>query len=164
MSDEKPNPNDSIVSPFYPLILYKDGSQFVWDGRATDSKTVETAEEHEAALSQGWVEGKDYPNAGKSVSNLLDMSAGKIADLLPTWRGSDCGSARDRIVSLIDQKQAELAARIAELTAFAAQLQTVRNSFDAAPAPISCRSDLTCCVPPSESSFVPVELLKLSRP
>jgi hypothetical protein len=111
MSDEKPNPNDSIVSPFYPLILYKDGSQFVWDGRATDSKAVESAEEHEAALSQGWVEGKDYPNAGKSVSNLLDMSAGKIADLLPTYdldqleayRADEvAGKSRKSVLALID--------------------------------------------------------------
>ena len=94
----------------------------------------------------------------------LGIGCEQIADLLPAWRGSDCGSARDRIVSLIDEKQAELAARIAELSAFATQLQTVRNSFDLTPAPISCRADLTCCVPASDSGFVPVELLKLSRP
>jgi DNA-binding transcriptional MerR regulator len=93
----------------------------------------------------------------------LGITCEQIADLLPAWRGSDCGSARDRIVSLLDEKQTEIAARIAELSAFAAQLQNVRESFDAAPAPVSCRSDLTCCVPPSESAFVPVELLKLSR-
>jgi DNA-binding transcriptional MerR regulator len=94
----------------------------------------------------------------------LGIGCDQIAELLPAWRGSDCRSARDRIVSLIDEKQAEIAARIAELGAFAAQLQKVRESFDAVPAPIACRTDLTCCVPPSESGFVPLELLKLSRP
>jgi len=94
----------------------------------------------------------------------LGIGCDQIAELLPAWRGSDCGSARDRIVSLIDEKRAEIAARIEELSAFAAQLQNVRESFDAVPAPVSCRADLTCCVPPSESAFVPVELLKLSRP
>ena len=93
----------------------------------------------------------------------LGIGCEQIAELLPAWRGSDCVSARDRIVSLIDEKQTEIAARIEELRVFAAQLQNVRDSFDAVPAPVSCRPDLTCCVPPGESAFVPVELLKLSR-
>ena len=93
----------------------------------------------------------------------LGIGCEQIAELLPAWRGSDCGSARERIVSLIDQKRVEIAARIQELGAFAAQLQKVRESFDRAPAPVSCRTDLTCCVPPSESAFVPVEVLKPSR-
>src|SRR5689334_22738624 len=86
----------------------------------------------------------------------LGIACEQIAELLPAWGGSDCVSARDRIVSLIDAKQAELAARIQELAAFAAQLQTVRASFEATPAPSSCRTDLNCCVPPSESAFVPL--------
>jgi DNA-binding transcriptional MerR regulator len=94
----------------------------------------------------------------------LGIGCEQIAELLPAWRGSDCGSARDRIARLIDEKQAEIAARIAELSAFTAQLQTVRESLDAEPAPVSCRSDLSCCVPPTANDFVPVELLKLSRP
>ena len=94
----------------------------------------------------------------------LDLGCEQIAELLPAWHGSDCGSARDRIVSLIDEKRAEIAARIEELSAFARQLKNVRESFDAAPAPIACRADLSCCVPETASSLVPVELLKLSRP
>jgi DNA-binding transcriptional MerR regulator len=93
----------------------------------------------------------------------LGIACEQIAELLPAWGGSDCGSARERIVNLIDQKRVEIAARIEELRAFAAQLQNVRESFDAKPAPVSCRTDLTCCVPPSEGTFVPAELLKLSR-
>jgi DNA-binding transcriptional MerR regulator len=93
----------------------------------------------------------------------LGIGCDQIAELLPAWRGSDCVSARDRIVPLIDAKQAEIAARIAELSAFSAQLEDVRKSFDAEPAPVSCRTDLTCCVPPSSNGFVPVELLKVSR-
>lgn len=93
----------------------------------------------------------------------LGIGCEQIAELLPAWGGSDCGSARERIVNLIDQKRVEIAARIEELGAFAAQLQSVRESFDAKPAPVSCRTDLTCCVPPSEGTFVPLEVLKLSR-
>ena len=66
-------------------------------------------------------------------------------------------------MSLIDEKQAEIAARIEELSAFAQRLQHVRDSFDAAPAPAACRTDLNCCVPASGEGFVPVELLKPSR-
>ena len=94
----------------------------------------------------------------------LGIGCDQIAELLPAWGGSDCVSARDRIVSLIDAKQAEIAARIEELNAFATQLHNVRESFDTVPAPVTCRSDLTCCVPPSDGAFVPVELLKRSRP
>jgi DNA-binding transcriptional MerR regulator len=93
----------------------------------------------------------------------LGIGCEQIAELLPAWRGSDCVSARDRIVSLLDDKQAEIAARIEELRAFAAQLRNVRESFDLVPAPVSCRTDLTCCVPPGDGAFVPVELLKVSR-
>jgi DNA-binding transcriptional MerR regulator len=113
---------------------------------------------------------RDYDD--ESATQLLFVSRARglgigceqIAELLPAWRGSSCGSARDRIVSLIDEKQAQIAARVEELNAFATRLQKVRESFDAAPAPVSCRADLTCCVPPGEGAFVPVELLKLSRP
>ena len=90
----------------------------------------------------------------------LGISCEQIAELLPAWRGTDCASARDRVVSLIDEKQA---ARIEELSAFAQRLQRVRDSFDAAPAPAACRTDLNCCVPASGEGFVPVELLKPSR-
>ena len=98
-----------------------------------------------------------------SRAHGLGIGCEQIAELLPAWGGSDCGSARDRIVGLIDAKQAEIAARIQELRAFSAQLQTVRESLDAAPVPASCRTDLSCCVPSTGSDFVPVELLRPSR-
>lgn len=109
--DEILNPNDAIRSPFYPLVLYRDGSQFVWDGRATDSMTVGNADEHEEARSAGWVEGADYPNAGKAQPNLLDLSAGKIADLLPTFNLEQleayredeiAGKSRKGVLALLD--------------------------------------------------------------
>jgi DNA-binding transcriptional MerR regulator len=93
----------------------------------------------------------------------LGISCEQIAELLPAWRGTDCVSARDRVVSLIDEKQTEIAARIAELAAFAERLQHVRDSFDAGPPPAACRTDLSCCVPAGAEPFVAVELLKPSR-
>jgi DNA-binding transcriptional MerR regulator len=85
----------------------------------------------------------------------LGIGCDQIAELLPAWHGSDCVSARDRIVSFIHEKQAEIAARVEELSAFAAQLQHVRESFDAVPAPVSpaaCRPAKTPSSPWSSSN------------
>jgi DNA-binding transcriptional MerR regulator len=93
----------------------------------------------------------------------LGIGCEQIAELLPAWHGTNCVSTRDRIVSLIDEKRAEISARIAELAGFAQKLQEVRDSFEAAPAPASCRTDLSCCVPSTAGAFVPVELLNPLR-
>jgi DNA-binding transcriptional MerR regulator len=93
----------------------------------------------------------------------LGISCDQIAELLPAWRGTNCDSARDRIVSLIDEKRTEISARIAELAGFAEKLKEVRDSFDSEPAPTSCRTDLSCCVPATAGAFVPVELLNPLR-
>lgn len=89
----------------------------------------------------------------------LGMSCDQIAELLPAWHGTNCVSARDRIVSLIDEKRAEISARVAELSGFAQKLKEVRDSLDAVPAPAACRTDLSCCVPATAGVFVPVEML-----
>src|SRR5262245_64006744 len=60
-----------------------------------------------------------------SRARALGISCEQLAELLPEWGGSDCNSARERIVTLIDQKRVEIAARMQELAAFAAQLQTI---------------------------------------
>ena len=39
----------------YPMLLYRDGVEFVWDGRPVDSFLVNDADEESAALSHGWV-------------------------------------------------------------------------------------------------------------
>lgn len=93
----------------------------------------------------------------------LGISCERIAELLPAWQGTNCVSARDRIVSLIDEKRGEIAAHIAELAGFDEQLQKVRESFEAVPAPAACRTDLSCCVPATAGAFVPVELLNPVR-
>lgn len=93
----------------------------------------------------------------------LGIGLEQIAELLPAWRGTDCASARDRIVSLIDEKRAEISVRIAELSGFSQKLKEVRDSFDAAPAPTACRTDLSCCVPATAGAVLPAELLNPSR-
>ena len=109
---------------------------------------------------------RDYDDASAthllfvSRARRLGLSCEQIAELLPAWGGTDCTSAHDRVVRLIDDKRAEIAARIEELAAFAAQLDGVRASLEASPPPADCRTDLSCCVPANESAFVPVELLR----
>lgn len=39
----------------YPLFLYREGSEFVWDGRSVDSLIVNDSDEESAALNEGWV-------------------------------------------------------------------------------------------------------------
>jgi DNA-binding transcriptional MerR regulator len=77
----------------------------------------------------------------------LGITCEQIAELLPVWGGANCRSAHERVSHLIDEKQAEIAARIQELTELASQLDGVRESLQASSPPVACRTDLTCCVP-----------------
>lgn len=90
----------------------------------------------------------------------MGLSCEQVADLLPVWGGADCASARDRVQTLIDAKQAEISDRIAELQEFAAQLDEVRTELESSPAPTACRTDLSCCVPDGGGP-VPIELTPL---
>jgi DNA-binding transcriptional MerR regulator len=89
----------------------------------------------------------------------MGLSCDQVTALLPVWAGSNCGAAHDQVAGLIDHKQAEIAARMAELEEFSAQLAAVRAALDAAPPPHACRSDLTCCVPERVGEPVSVELV-----
>lgn len=106
--EDLPNPNDAIVSPFYPLCLYKDGSQFEWDGRATDTLTVDDSEAHDAALAKGWLEAADY---GKSEPSSADRNAADIIASLPELAlealeklkaDETAGKARKGVLTAID--------------------------------------------------------------
>lgn len=44
----------------YPLTLYREGGQFIWDGRPTDARTVNDEDEHLAAIDEGWRETAAY--------------------------------------------------------------------------------------------------------
>jgi DNA-binding transcriptional MerR regulator len=91
-------------------------------------------------------------------SRGLGLTCDQVAQLLPVWGGVDCSSAHARVSHLIDDKQAEISARIAELTAFAAQLDEAKAALEASPPPRECCDDLTCCVPSSAVGSVPVDL------
>lgn len=92
----------------------------------------------------------------------LGLTCEQIEGLLPIWGGTDCTSAHDEVVRLIDDKKVEIAARIQELTTFAEQLDSVRTTLESSPPPHACRTDLTCCVPSGHDGFVPLEGLTAS--
>lgn len=68
----------------YPLALYREGDSrnaFKWDGRMTEMVAVDSAEEHEIALSEGWREAAEY--LAPSPLSLLDATAKEISAVLP---------------------------------------------------------------------------------
>ena len=86
----------------------------------------------------------------------MGLSCEQITTLIPVWAGTNCGAAHDRVATLIEEKQAEIAERIRELEQFDTQLDAVRAELESESPPQSCRADLTCCVP--ESAGVPVAI------
>jgi len=94
-----------------------------------------------------------------SRSRRMGLSCEQIAELLPTWDGTNCAGAQERVMRLIDDKQAEIATRIKELRAFARQLDDVRISLEQTAPPPACRTDLSCCVPETAGPGpMPIEL------
>lgn len=91
-------------------------------------------------------------------SRRLGLTCEQVAELLPVWAGVDCVSAHARVSRLIDDKQKEIAARMAELTAYAAQLEEAKASLEATPPPQVCCDDLTCCVPTGDVQSVPIRI------
>ena len=88
----------------------------------------------------------------------MGLSCEQITSLVPIWAGTNCGAAHERVGQLIEDKQAEIVDRIAELEQFSAQLDAVRTALDAESPPEACRSDLSCCVPESLGRPVAIEL------
>ena len=74
----------------------------------------------------------------------MGLSCDQVTSLLPVWSTSTCGATQERVLRLVEDKQAEIADRIAELQQFAAQLDDVRARLQAeAPPPgLSCRPQL----------------------
>ena len=92
----------------------------------------------------------------------LGLTCEQIVVLLPIWGGTDCSSTHGEVARLIDDKKIEIAARINELAAFAAQLDSVRLVLESSPPPHACRTDLTCCIPSGSDSFFPLQGLTAS--
>jgi DNA-binding transcriptional MerR regulator len=109
-----------------------------------------------------------YRDYGEDAANRLlfiararrmGLSCEQIVDLLPIWDGANCSAAHERVTLLIDEKRAEINARIRELKAFASQLDTARAVLESTPPPDACRTDLSCCMPESGDAAVVLELI-----
>ena len=61
----------------------------------------------------------------------MGLSCEQITALIPVWAGTNCGAAHDRVALLVEEKQAEIADRVAELEQFSAQLDAVRATLEA---------------------------------
>ena len=86
----------------------------------------------------------------------LGLSCDQITELLPIWDGTNCAAAGERVGRLINEKQAEIASRVADLQALATQLDQVRAVLLASTPPEACRTDLSCCVPSNQSDLIPI--------
>jgi hypothetical protein len=108
------NPNEDWIAAdnVYPMMLYRAGDAFEWDGRKTDSLVVADSKEHATALATGWVEGADYakakPDDEKSLleKTAKDIEAG-LGDMtledLETLKAQETeGKARKGVLAMID--------------------------------------------------------------
>ncbi len=113
--------SEELTGPEFPKTLYRDGSEFVWDGRPTDTFTVESAEEQEIAEGEGWQEAADYAATGTPAEpTLLDKSAKdiepelaalSIAELEKLKDDETAGKSRRGVLALIEAAlEAKLAA------------------------------------------------------
>lgn len=100
-----------MTDNFYPLALYRDGSEFDWDGRQTDRLTVADKDAHSQAIADGWAEAGDYLASSKSEKSLLDSNAKEIAEALPALSLEEleklkaeetAGKTRKGVLSLIE--------------------------------------------------------------
>jgi DNA-binding transcriptional MerR regulator len=88
----------------------------------------------------------------------LGLSCEQVTTLIPIWAGTNCGAAHERVGQLVEEKQAEVTERIAELQQFFGQLEAVRAALDAEPPLKECRRDVTCCVPDTSRGPLVIEL------
>jgi DNA-binding transcriptional MerR regulator len=91
-----------------------------------------------------------------SRARRMGLSCEQVTSLLSVWADTTCGATQERVIRLIEEKQAAIADRIAELQQFSAQLDDARARLEAEAPPPACRPDLSCCVP--ESTGVPVSI------
>lgn len=110
MEQEFPNPNDAIVSPFYPLHLYKAGTEFVWDGKSTDTLIVDDLDAEEVAALDGWQRAEAYLS-GEDSPDILDRPAKEIEPALAALTleelealksGEVAGKTRKNVIAMID--------------------------------------------------------------
>ena len=92
-----------------------------------------------------------------SRSWRMGLSCEQIIELLPIW--DDQLRRRGGTSPPVDRRQAARdRARIAELEDFSSQLEIVEAALQASAPPAACRTDLSCCVPETNTAPMLVEL------
>jgi MerR family copper efflux transcriptional regulator len=77
----------------------------------------------------------------------LGLSLDQLGELLGVWDGTNCAATQERLLRLLDEKQAQVTTDIAELRRFSARLRDVQDQLTAVPAPDTCSPELDCCAP-----------------
>lgn len=79
-----------------------------------------------------------------------------IADLAEAWDTNECAPIKHRLRAVVDAKLTETGARIAELTALAAELRSTVAILEAAPLDGPCDDTCGCVRRPTTSVTVPL--------
>jgi DNA-binding transcriptional MerR regulator len=77
----------------------------------------------------------------------LGLSLEQVGELLGVWNGENCAATQEHLLHLLDAKQAQITADIAELRSFSAQLRDVQQQLATTAPPASCTPELDCCAP-----------------
>lgn len=77
----------------------------------------------------------------------LGLSLQQVGELLGVWDETNCAATQEHLLRLLDEKQEQVSADIAELRTFSAQLRDVQEQLSATPAPETCSVELDCCAP-----------------
>ena len=88
----------------------------------------------------------------------LGCSLDEITDLVAVWDGERCGPVQRRFHELVTTKIHTAQTQIAELTAFAAQLQSAAAQLSRQPVDGPCDADCACVADPSPSRATSITL------
>ena len=77
----------------------------------------------------------------------LGLSLEQVGELLGVWDGENCAATQEHLLHLLDEKQAQVTADIAELRSFSAQLRDVQQQLATTTPPVTCTPELDCCAP-----------------
>jgi len=91
------------------------------------------------------IERLDFIARAKQLGCTLD----EIADLADAWESNQCAPIKHRLRAVVATKLADAEARIAELTAFAAELRATASVLEAAPLDGPCDDTCGCVRGPS---------------
>jgi len=77
----------------------------------------------------------------------LGLSLEQVGELLGVWDGESCAATQEHLLHLLDEKQSQITADIAELQSVSAQLRDVQQQLATTAPPAACTPELDCCAP-----------------